>query len=92
MVNQRHQVISDDGGKIIRMVEDNTFYLWFYRFNTGLKYWMGNIWQPNKALSTELIIKVIKGSEKRRSESVSMRDKRRWMIFTAYVTWRMSSV
>ena len=71
MLNQRHRVISDDGGKIISLIEDTSAFLWYHRFNAGMKYCMGNMWRPNKALSTELIVKVIDHTERRRLDEDS---------------------
>ena len=54
MVNQKHEVILDDAGKVIWLVEDIPSSLWYQRFNAGMKYRMGNIWNPNKACLNSL--------------------------------------
>ena len=43
MLNQTEKVIADDGGKIIRLIEDSFSSLWYNRINSGMKYRMGNI-------------------------------------------------
>ena len=51
-----------------------------------MKYRMGNIWEPNKDISTSLILMTIEASERRRKETDNANDKHRWMIFTTYVS------
>ena len=86
MLNQRHQVIADDGRKIIRLIKDSSSSLWYHRFNSGMKYRMGNVWKPNKALSTELIVRTIKAAERKRIEGDTNEETHRWMVFTTYVS------
>ena len=66
MANKTHMVILDDAGKVIRFIEDQSALLWYHRFNTGMKYRMGYIWRPNKALSsTDWVVRVINKAEER---------------------------
>ena len=85
MLNQRHRVIADDGGNIIRLIEDSSSSLWYHRFNSGMKYRMGNVWRPNKALSTELVLKVLGAANQKMKDAESNDEAHRWMVFTAYV-------
>ena len=61
--NQQHPVLNDDGSKVVRIIYDLSLLLWFQHFNAGMKYRMRLIWKPNKALSMELILKVIQRAE-----------------------------
>ena len=45
---------------------------------------MGVIWKPNKALSTELILKLIERSEMKRSDNEVGRHL--WTVFVTYLT------
>ena len=81
--NQQHYVLNDDAGKAVRLIDDKSSSLWFQRFNAGLKYRMGVIWKPNKALSTELLLKVIEKAEGRREEDDN--SKHGWTVFVTYI-------
>ena len=83
--NQRHPVLNDDGGKVVRLIDDLSSSLWFQRFNAGMKYRMGVIWRPNKALSTELILKIIKRSEEKRAVCLGKAEQHTWTVFVAYI-------
>ena len=45
----------------------------------------GVIWKPNKALSTELILKTIKRSEEKRMACQDKEERHRWTVFVAYI-------
>ena len=82
--NQHHFVLHDDAGRAVKLINDKSSSLWFQRFNAGLKYRMGVIWKPNKALSTELVLKLIERSEMRRSDNETGRHL--WTVFVTYLT------
>ena len=81
--NQQHFVLNDDAGKAVRLIDDKSSSLWFQRFNAGMKYRMGVIWKPNKAFSTELLLKVIEKAESRRIDSEE--SKHGWTVFVTYI-------
>ena len=84
-VNQKYDGILDDAGKVIQVVEDISSLLWYQRFNAGMKYRMGNIWKPNKNVSTELIRKTIVRAELKRREADRTEDCFGWLVFGAYI-------
>ena len=47
---------------------------------------MGQLWKPNRALSTILLLELLKKVEGQIAEAVMGRDRHRWIIFSAYVT------
>ena len=83
--NQQHLVLNDDGGKVVRLIDDFSSSLWFQRFNAGMKYRMGVKWKPNKALSTELILKTIKRSEDKRAGCQYKEERHKWTVFVTYI-------
>ena len=85
MTNQRHYGMNNDAGKTISLMEDKTSSLWFQRFNAGMKYRMGVIWQPNKSLSTELIKTIIENTENKRAISESQEEQHHWSVFQSYL-------
>ena len=64
--NQHHFVLNDDAGKSVRLIDNKSLSLWFQRFNAGMKYRMGVVWKPNKAFSTQLLLKIIERAEYKR--------------------------
>jgi hypothetical protein len=58
---------------------------WFYRFVEGARIRMGQDWQPNKAISIELLLLVLEAAELKIQEAVSVGDKNRWLVFHTYV-------
>ena len=83
--NQAHYVMCDDGGKVIIITNDLSSLLWYHCFNTGMKYQMGTIWKPNKALSTELIVKLLEGADKIRRRKSLDKVAHKWMVFGVYI-------
>jgi hypothetical protein len=58
---------------------------WYYIFNKGLKYRMGQLWKPIRALSINLLLEVLKKVEAKISEALTARDKHKWIVFSTYV-------
>ena len=80
-----HYALVDAKGRYIRLANDKVGSLWFSRFSEGLKSRMGYIWKPNKALSTELLLKVIEGIEKRITDESELIEVHPWIVMSAYV-------
>ena len=81
--NQHHFVLNDDAGKFVRLIDNKSSSLWFQRFNAGIKYRMGVIWKPNKAFSTDLILKIIEKAESKRADTEE--NKHSWTVFVTYI-------
>ena len=74
----------DDKGKYRRIVNDKTGSLWFNRFMIGLHNRMGEVGKQNKALSLNLMLKLIEIAEGRYEQSTSSEDKNKWSSFLTY--------
>ena len=61
---------------------DSSF--WFYIFYIGLKNRMGQDWQPSRALSTKLLLKILSKANEKSSVSDSKSDRHRWFVFFVY--------
>ena len=84
-VNDKHWVLSDEGGKLVRVIPGKSGSLWLQRFTAGMKYRMGIIWKPNKDLSTERIIDTVRRAERLRAKEPNEMIKHRWAAFVAYI-------
>jgi hypothetical protein len=73
-------------GNLQRFVQDPTVTVWFQRFITGCERRMGNIWKPNVAFNTTLLLKVIEMAQQRYDENISERENDRWLVFLTYVS------
>ena len=58
-----HLALVDQQGKYPRLNTDKCGSLWFNRFMIGMKIRMGSIWKPNKGLSIQLLLRLIKKAE-----------------------------
>ena len=81
--NQHHFVLNDDAGKSVRLIDNKSSSLWFQRFNAGMKYRMGVVWKPNKAFSTQILLKIIERAEYKRINSEE--SKHDWTVFVTYI-------
>lgn len=77
--------LSDDRGHSQRLSNDPCASVWFGRFFMGCKRRMGQDWRPNKALSTDLIVKVLERTTERYKNATVEKDKDRWWTFGTYV-------
>jgi hypothetical protein len=79
-------------GQLQRFVQDPTVTVWFQRFITGCERRMGNVWKPNMAFQTPLLLKVIDAASQHLEESVSPSESDRWLVFVTYcvVTYTLS--
>jgi hypothetical protein len=82
----------DDQGQVQGFTQDPTSSFWFSRFLLGCRRRMGQDWGPNRALTTELVIEVLKVANQRLGESESPEDTNRWLVFLAYsvITYTLS--
>ena len=77
-----HATLGDNAGRYLRFNHDKCGSLWFTRFIKGMKNCMGQIWVPNRAFSTELLLEILKASEKKKSLSNNeWKEKHRWVVF-----------
>jgi hypothetical protein len=82
--------LGDQKGRYTRFTYDKCASLWFYRFIEGCQHRMGQIWRPNQALSTDLLLEVLRQVKDRIESSQTGSDENRWtvlhtLIVTTYV-------
>ena len=65
LANKRTLALGDFDGNYHRLVEDPCGSLWFKKFMEGLRFRMGQLWRPNKALSTVLIKLILEYAQNR---------------------------
>jgi hypothetical protein len=76
--------IGDTKGKYQRLGTDPCGSFWFYRFMDGLKRRMGRDWQPSKAISKALMLRVLLEADHRVEGSTSPAEQNRWIVFYTY--------
>jgi hypothetical protein len=76
--------IGDTKGKCQRLVDDACSSFWFHRFIEGCKQRMGQDWRPNKAISKQLMIRVLLEAKHRIEAAPSQADLNRWIVFHSY--------
>jgi hypothetical protein len=76
--------LGDDRGQAQRLVNDKCASLWFSRFFTGCRRRMGQDWRPNKAMSTDLIVQMLKVVATRIEIAVEGEDQLKWLLFGTY--------
>jgi hypothetical protein len=78
--------LGDLKGKYQRFSADPCSSFWFYRFIEGARHRMGQDWQPSKALGIDnLLLLSLESVELKIQEAVSLHDKKRWLVFHAFV-------
>ena len=77
-------VVSNTEGKLSQLHKDILGSLWYHCFNTGFKYRMGAIWQPNKGFLVNLLPEMLRKAEARRTSCKSAIEKRTWTVFVSY--------
>ena len=79
-------------GKLQRFVQDPTVTVWFQRFVEGCERRMGNVWKPNEAFNTTLLLTVIDYANERLEENISATENDRWLVFITYcvITYTLS--
>lgn len=90
--NRLVMALVSNKGLLQRFVQDPTVTVWFQRFVTGCKRRMENVWSPNEAFSTNLLLKILEVAESRLEENISAFENKRWLIFITYsvVTYTLS--
>jgi hypothetical protein len=82
--NRSSLAIGDTKGKYQRLGDDACSSFWFHRFIEGCKRRMGQDWRPNKAISKQLMIRVLLEAEHRIDAAPSQADLNRWIVFHSY--------
>ena len=59
--------------------------LWFQRFVAGCRNRMGVVWKPNLALSTPLLLQVLRDAEESLYDASDDKMKNNWLVFVTYV-------
>ena len=79
-------------GNLQRFVQDPTVTLWFQRFVEGCERRMGNVWKPNEAFTTQILLLVIDHAQGRLEDNVSASENDRWLVFIVYcvITYTLS--
>jgi len=83
--NQEVLAMGDFNGNYNRLVHDKCGSFYFKRFMEGLKARMGQDWRPNMAMSTELLLRVLKEIENNIQMREQPEQKHKWIVFSSYV-------
>lgn len=75
----------DKMGHYTRLAEDKCGSLWFNRFMVGLKMRMGQTLKQNKAMSNQLLLKLIQKAEGYITEDFRCEETAAWIVFVTYV-------
>jgi hypothetical protein len=75
--------LGDQKGRYTRFTHSKCASLWLYRFLEGCQRRMGQIWKPNQAFSTELLLELLEQVDGRIEDSPSPRDENRWVALHA---------
>jgi hypothetical protein len=57
---------------------------WFSRFFTGCRRRMGQDWRPNKAMSTDMIVKMLRLVAQRIESALGVEEQHKWLTFGTY--------
>ena len=76
--------LADDGGPYMRISNDPCGSMFFQAFMKGMQHRMGQLWKPNKAMSTHLILRVLLETEKRIDLASTVPEVDRWITFNAF--------
>ena len=86
VVNQISYSMGDFHGNYQRLVTDPCGSLWFKRFMEGLRNRMGQVIKPNRALSHQLLLELIKQIQDQIIQQTEKDDSHAWLVFLNYVT------
>ena len=75
----------DTKGHYRRMADDPCASMWFTRFKEGCKRRMGSDWNPNQALSIELILALLEYIEEQIVQAEGKIELNRWVVTHTYV-------
>jgi len=84
--NRVNWSFGDFNGNYNRLVQDDAGSFFFKRFMEGLRARMGEISKPNVALSTPLLLELIKIIENKMVDAVDLEDRHKWLVFLNYVS------
>jgi hypothetical protein len=76
--------LGDQKGRYQRFSTDPCSSFWFYRFIEGIRNRMGQDWRPNKALSLDLLLRLLSEIELRVDSASSPNETNRWIVFHTY--------
>ena len=76
--------LGDQRGNYQRLGKDPSGSFWFSRFYSGCYKRMGQVWKPNRALTTELMIALLDDVESRIDGALGMDDLNSWVVFHSY--------
>ena len=82
--NMEHLTLLDDKGRYQRLSRDTCGSLWFHRFMLGTQIRMGQIWKPNKGMSIELLLRMLRKSEGRIIAASSEEERHMWIVYVTY--------
>ena len=74
----------DQKGRYDRITQDECGSYWFYKFNAGMSYRMGNVNFPNVAMTSPLLLTFIKSIESKIISAETKEEQDDWVIFSAY--------
>ena len=77
--------LGNEAGRYNRLYDDPAASLWFSRFYDGCLSRMGEIWKPNRAMSSKLICRLIQEIDSCVVEAEHPVEKHRWTVFHTYV-------
>ncbi len=82
--NSKPLSIGDDDGRYSRITLDPCGSLWFLRTTQGCKRRMGQDWRPERAISTKLMLKVLKNVEERMRSAQAASEQALWVSAGTY--------
>jgi hypothetical protein len=82
--NSATLALADERGQSQRLVDDKCASFWFSRFFAGCRRRMGQDWRPNKAMSTQLIVQMLKKVSRRIESLLDPEEQLRWLVFGTY--------
>ena len=83
--NREKLSLVDEKGYYRRMTADVCGSLWFSRFIEGCRSRMGQVHKPNQAMSTPLILMLLREVELKIHSASNLEDVHDWAIFSCYV-------
>jgi hypothetical protein len=85
VANYHPMTLADNNGSVYqRMSIDPCGSLWFQRFMTGCRRRMGQDWRPNRAISVEIMSKLLKQVRDNVKATTTNKDWERWVMAGTY--------
>lgn len=76
--------LGNERGEYQRFAREATASIWFQRFSAGCKRRMGQDWRPNQAISTDILIEVLRVCEKRYQTASTYDEAGDWIVAGTY--------